>query len=82
MLMTHARQTGLDPLALGMVWTFAAGAKIFLYQSAVLVVGYSYGYFSTRDLLRVGAVLSIAEWLILVLLVPVYWPLIGLSSLR
>ena len=69
---------GLDPLAIGMVWTFSAGGKIFLYQSAVLVVGYSYGYFTARDLFSVGAALTIVEWLILMLLVPLYWPLIGI----
>ena len=78
MLMTYAKDSGLDPLALGMVWTFSAGGKIFLYQSAVLVVGYSYGYFSLRDLFKVGAALTIVEWLILMLLVPLYWPLIGI----
>ena len=41
MLMNYAKSAGLDPLAIGMVWTFSAGGKIFLYQSAVLVVGYS-----------------------------------------
>jgi di/tricarboxylate transporter len=44
----------------------------------VLVVGYSYGYFSLRDLFKVGAALTIVEWLILMLLVPLYWPLIGI----
>jgi sodium-dependent dicarboxylate transporter 2/3/5 len=78
MLMNHAKETGLNTLAIGMVWTFAAGGKIFLYQSAVLVVGYSYGYFTARDLFKVGAALTIVEWIILVLLVPFYWPLIGI----
>jgi anion transporter len=79
MLMTYAKEAGLDPLSLGMVWTFSAGGKIFLYQSAVLVVGYSYGYFTVKDLFRVGAALTIVEWLILMLLVPLYWPLIGIN---
>jgi len=78
MLMNYAKTAGLDPLALGMMWTFAAGGKVFLYQSAVLVVGYSYGYFTLRDLFRVGLALTIVEWLILMLLVPIYWPLIGI----
>lgn len=78
MLMNYAKTAGLDPLAIGMVWTFSAGGKIFLYQSAVLVVGYSYGYFTVKDLFRVGAALTIVEWLILMLLVPFYWPLIGI----
>src|SRR5262249_20158313 len=77
-LMSFARAHGLDPLAAGMIWTFGAGGKIFVYQSAVLVAGYSYGYFSARDLLRVGAVLTVVESLILLLLVPFYWPLIGI----
>ena len=77
-LMNYAKSHGLDPLTLGMVWTFGAGAKIFIYQSAVLVVGYSYGYFDTRDMFKVGLALSIVEFLILLFLVPLYWPMIGL----
>ncbi len=78
-LMTYAKQHAIDPLTLGMIWTFGAGPKIFMYESAVLVVGYSYGYFDNRDLLKVGAVLSIVTALILLVLVPLYWPLIGLG---
>jgi di/tricarboxylate transporter len=76
-LMNYAKAHGLDPLVLGMVWTFGAGAKIFVYQSGVLVVGYSYGYFDTRDMFKVGLALTIIEFFIL-LLAPIYWPLIGL----
>lgn len=77
-LMTYAKANGLDPLTIGMIWTFGAGAKIFVYQSAVLVVGFSYGYFDTRDMFKVGLALTIVEFLILLLLAPLYWPLIGL----
>src|SRR3989441_1456483 len=78
-LMTYAKQHGIDPLTLGMIWTFGAGPKIFMYESAVLVVGYSYGYFDNKDLLKIGALLSIVTALILLVLVPLYWPLIGLG---
>jgi len=78
-LMNFALEHGYNPLTLGMIWTFAAGGKMFVYQSAVLVVGYSYGYFDARDMLKVGAALTIVESLIILLLVPLYWPLIGLS---
>lgn len=76
-LMNFAREQQLDPLALGMIWTFGAGAKLFVYQSGVMVVGYSYGCFDARDMLKIGACLTIVESLILLLLVPFYWPLIG-----
>jgi solute carrier family 13 (sodium-dependent dicarboxylate transporter), member 2/3/5 len=78
-LMTYAKQHAIDPLALGMIWTFGAGPKIFMYESAVLVVGYSYGYFDSKDMLKVGAILSVVTALILMLLVPLYWPLIGIG---
>jgi di/tricarboxylate transporter len=78
-LMIYAKEHAIDPLPLGMIWTFGAGPKIFMYESAVLVVGYSYGYFDNKDLLKVGAVLSVVTALILLVLVPFYWPLIGLG---
>ena len=78
-LMQYAREHAINPLTLGMIWTFGAGPKIFMYESAVLVVGYSYGYFSNRDMIKVGAILSLVTAVILLLLVPLYWPLIGIS---
>jgi di/tricarboxylate transporter len=79
-LMAYAKQHAIDPLALGMIWTFGSGPKLFIYESAVLVVGYSYGYFDNKDMLKIGAILSIVTGLILLLLVPLYWPLIGIGG--
>ena len=78
-LMSFARASGIHPLPLGLIWAFAAGGKIFVYQSGVLVVGYSYGYFTARDVFRVGLCVTIIESLMLLLIVPIYWPLIGIS---
>jgi hypothetical protein len=60
----------------------ASGGKMFVYQSAVLILGYSYGYFQGKDLIRVGLILTIVEGLVLAFLVPFYWPLIGLQWLK
>jgi solute carrier family 13 (sodium-dependent dicarboxylate transporter), member 2/3/5 len=79
-LMKFARDHALDPLTIGMIWTFGAAPKVFIYESAVLVVGYSYGYFDNKDMLKVGGVLSIVTAVILLLLVPLYWPLIGIGG--
>jgi di/tricarboxylate transporter len=65
-------------LPLALVWVFASGGKIFVYQSGVMVAGYSYGYFTPKDLLRIGLCLTIIESFVLVLIVPYYWPLIGI----
>jgi solute carrier family 13 (sodium-dependent dicarboxylate transporter), member 2/3/5 len=77
-LMNFAKATGLSVLPIGLVWAFAAGGKVFVYQSGVMVAGYSYGYFEARDLFRVGLCLTIVESLVLLILVPFYWPLIGI----
>jgi solute carrier family 13 (sodium-dependent dicarboxylate transporter), member 2/3/5 len=78
-LLTLGEEQGLNPVALGMLWTFAGSGKLFVYQNSALVVGYSYGYFTGRDLLKVAGILTLIEGIILMGLVSWYWPLIGLS---
>jgi len=80
-LMNFAHSHHLNALALGMIWTFSSGGKIFMYQSSVLIVGYSYGYFGPKDLFRLGLCMSIVDSLQLLLLVPLYWPLVGIGPL-
>jgi solute carrier family 13 (sodium-dependent dicarboxylate transporter), member 2/3/5 len=78
LVVEYAKVHGFNPLQLGLIWTFAAGGKLFAYQSGVLIVGYSYGYFEARDLIKIGAWLTLLEFLVLMLLVPFYWPLLGI----
>jgi len=78
-LMQFAHVHHLDPLSVGMIWTFAMGGKIFIYQAAVLIVGYSYGFFGAWDIFRVGLSLTVVQAIVLMFLVPFYWPLIGLG---
>lgn len=78
-LMNFSLAKGFNPIVVGMIWTFASSAKIFVYQAAAVITGYSYGYFEGRDVLKVGIVLTVFESIMLLLLVPFYWPLIGLK---
>jgi sodium-dependent dicarboxylate transporter 2/3/5 len=78
-MITYAQSHGFNPIAVAMVWAFASGGKLFMYQSSVLIQGFAYGYFDSRDMFKVGLALTIIEGIILFLLVPLYWPLIGLS---
>ena len=77
-LLKFAQINGYNPVAVGMIWAFAAGGKLFVYQSSALIYGYSHGYFTARDLLKVAGILTLVEGVILMVLVPLYWPLIGL----
>ncbi len=78
MVVRFAQTHGYNPVAFALVWNFASGGKLFVYQSSVLILGYSYGYFEGKDLLRVGIWLTILEGLLLLVLVPLYWPHIGI----
>jgi anion transporter len=78
-LMQFAVKDGFNPLSLGMLWAFAAGGKVFVYQSAVMAVGYAFGYFSARDLFKFGLAVFFVESILLLIIIPWYWPLLGLS---
>ena len=77
-MMRFAHSHGMNPLFAGMVWTLSAGGRIFVYQSAVLVVGYSYGSFTAKDMFRMGVFLTVVESILLLVFAPLYWPLIGI----
>jgi di/tricarboxylate transporter len=77
LLMQFAASHGLSALELGMIWVFSSGGKIFVYQSGVLIIGYAYGYFRPKDILRLGLLMSLVDSLLLVLIVPLYWRTTG-----
>ena len=74
----YATDHGFDPTAVAMICTYASAGKLFVYQSAVLMLGYAFGYFEAKDMFKVGLVLSIFEGVVLVLIVAIYWPMIGM----
>lgn len=82
LLLNAVKDLPYDPAALGLIWQYATGGTLFAYQSSVIVMGYSFGYFDGRDLLKYGAVLTIIQALILMLIVQFYWPLIGLTWMK
>lgn len=78
-LMDFSLSNNLNPLWIGLVWSFAAGGKIFVYQTAVLVVGYSYGYFRHTDLIKMGFIITVIEFINLILVAVFWWPLLGVG---
>src|SRR5271157_4174289 len=78
-LMQFCLKEGFNPLAVGMLWTFATGGKVFLYQMSALALGYSFGCFTAKDLFKLGVALFFVESFLLLVILPWYWPLIGLA---
>lgn len=73
---------GLNAVPLALLWTIGGGGGLFVYQSGVYVLGYSYGCFDAKDFLKVGLLLTLVQALALTLLVPYYWPAIELNWLK
>ena len=72
-------QAGLE--GHGLTFTLGRGNELCvaaIEALAPLVVGYSYGYFSHIDLIKIGAFLTIVEFIGLALSVAFYWPFLGL----
>ena len=79
LLLTIGAQGGLNLLTIALIWTFGGGGGLFIYQSGVYVMGYSFGHFNAKDFFKVALILTIFEGAMLLLLVHFYWPFIGLS---
>lgn len=73
-VLKFAGEVGLNGVLIGLLWTYATGAKIFIYQSGPLVAGYSFGYFTTKDMLKLAAITSAIQLLIITIL-PYWWML-------
>jgi di/tricarboxylate transporter len=82
LLLSICKDLPYNPAAVGLIWQYATGGTLFAYQSSILVMGYSYGYFESHDLLKFGAALALIQGIILMLIVPFYWPWVGLGWLR
>jgi len=82
LLLVFAMNHGLNAIPLALLWTIGGGGGLFVYQSGVYVLGYSYGYFDAKDFIKVGLLLTLVQAILLVVIVPYYWPLIGLSWVR
>ena len=78
-LMQFCLKEGFNPLAVGMLWTFASGGKVFVYQMSALALGYSFGCFTIKDLFKIGLCIFFVESFLLLVILPWYWPLIGLA---
>ena len=64
---------------MGLVWSFATRGKLFIYQSLVLIAGYSFGCYTAQDIRKLGFFFLVAESILLLLLVPLYRPLLGIQ---
>jgi sodium-dependent dicarboxylate transporter 2/3/5 len=82
LLLIIGANSDFNLVALALLWTFGGGGGLFVYQSGVYVMGYSYGFFDARDFFKVGVIFTVIEGVMLAILVRYYWPMIGLNWLQ
>jgi sodium-dependent dicarboxylate transporter 2/3/5 len=76
-----AHSFGLDPRAVTLVVAIPAGLTFILpVGTPANALAYSGGYLRTRELLVPGALMILAAWLGLNLMIHFYWPWIGFSA--
>ncbi len=73
-VLQFAQDIQVNVVVTGLLWTYATGAKVFIYQSGPLVAGYAFGFFSTRDMFKLGALITAVE-LLMAMLLPYWWKL-------
>ena len=79
LVLTFATGHGLSVIPVALLWTIGGGGGLFVYQSGVYVLGYSYGCFEAKDFFKLGLLLTLVQAASMMFLVPYYWPLIGLN---
>ena len=74
------RASSINPLAMVFSVAIPAGFPFILPMgSPANAIAYSSGYYEIREILKPGIILHICGWIIFLILVKLYWPLIGLS---
>jgi len=77
-IMKFAADTGLSAAPMGLIWSVATGGKLFIYQSLVLIAGYTFNSYGAKEIAKIGAFFLFFQFAILLLIVNFYWPIIGL----
>jgi sodium-dependent dicarboxylate transporter 2/3/5 len=74
-----ASQLGVSPVALTLATSIGAGLDFVLpFSSAPNTIVFSSGYLRMMDVVKAGGIMTIVSVLLVVLLVWVWWPLLGL----
>jgi len=74
------RASAINPLAMVFSVAIPAGLPLILPMgSPANAIAYSSGYYEIREILKPGLILHMCGWIIFLILVKLYWPLIGIS---
>lgn len=82
-IFTFAKGTPYNPVWLGMICVVASSmAYLFPAQSISNMATYSLGYYTSRDMLMSGGVLTVVVIAVTLLAAFFYWPIVGLTIYR
>jgi di/tricarboxylate transporter len=73
--MQTAAQLGLNPRSFAVAITYAASCSFITPLEPACVLIYTPGRYRFFDFVKVGSILTVAVFVVIMLLVPVFWPL-------
>ena len=75
-----AQSFGINPVVMAYVIAIPAGlATMFAISTPAMALAHSSGYLRVKDLMIPGLVMNFTAWLIFVLVMAFYWPMIGIQ---
>ena len=79
LVITLAKSVGLNPVWLGMISVIATSTGFFFpSQSPSSITTYALGYYTPREMLKVGTLVSLLFLVVTLVMAFAYWPLVGL----
>ena len=75
-----AQAKGINPLAMVFGIAIPAGLAFILPMGTPSnAIAYSSGYYEIKEIFRAGLILHVFVWIIFLILVKLYWPLVGIT---
>ncbi len=75
-----AQAKGINPLAMVFGIAIPAGLAFILPMGTPSnAIAYSSGYYEIKEIFRAGLILHVCVWIIFLILVKLYWPLVGIT---
>jgi sodium-dependent dicarboxylate transporter 2/3/5 len=73
-----APQLGMDPIVMTFAITLPAGLAFMMPMGTpATAIAYSSGYINRVDMIKTGIIMNVAAWILFMLTVIYYWPLLG-----
>jgi anion transporter len=77
-VVTFSQQVGINPMVCGLAVTIVAGSVVYYpFSAPATIMAYERGHFSAWELLRVGLMITVLSYAVVLLVAIPYWSMLG-----